>query len=596
MVARCLNAGQVKQVIGIAVDARRRDVLLEALTRPLACYFAAELIGYMSNVEEVRYVLEAVVEVCMNNNSMNQTKNNIDWVFLADCLVALGDKEKLNYLLDHLKQHDDALFTQIAYNHALEVKPFPSIKQLHLHFLSSCNASDMLILEQTRASISPTASMHHSALSATNAIMHVGTTCDMFLRKNMEWLSHANNWSKFVAVSGMGLIHRGRIGDGEKILEAYLPNEDSLQHSRAEYSEGGALYALGLIGDPQALQHLINIIEKTEIEVLLHGALLGLGSLALSESIGLVNEDLINHIKSVLYRDETIAGEAAGLALGLLKKGSMDTALIQDMLAYAHDTEHEKIIRSLAIGVAVIVAGQGDDALSIALEMLQDKDVLIRYGGAWALSLAYAATSSNTAIRHLLHTAVSDASDDVRRAAVTGLGLVLLRAPRELLSILELLIESFNPHVRYGSTMALGIVFAGTADKQCIEMLHPLIKDPIDMVRQGALISLSLVFCNNHDSTANEGIFNSTSFRSHLVTIISSRYEAPLTKFGAILSQGILDCGGRNARPLFLTPSLDPITKLQFNHLHGSLLSILVLVSFDALFWIDIESVCIDGC
>ena len=52
MIARCLNAGQVKQVIGIAVDARRRDVLLEALARPLACYFVAELVGHMSDIEE----------------------------------------------------------------------------------------------------------------------------------------------------------------------------------------------------------------------------------------------------------------------------------------------------------------------------------------------------------------------------------------------------------------------------------------------------------------------------------------------------------------------------------------------------------------
>ena len=138
----------------------------------------------------------------------------------------------------------------------------------------------------------------------------------------MDWLSHANNWSKFVAISGMGLIHRGREGDGERILEAYLPDENSLQNSRAEYSEGGALYALGLIGDPQVTQHLVNVIEKTENEVLLHGALLGLGSLALSEGTGNVaSEGLIEQVKSILFRDETTSGRGSRSCPGTTQEG-----------------------------------------------------------------------------------------------------------------------------------------------------------------------------------------------------------------------------------------------------------------------------------
>ena len=30
------------------------------------------------------------------NGGMKQISNNVDWVFLADCLVALGDNERLS--------------------------------------------------------------------------------------------------------------------------------------------------------------------------------------------------------------------------------------------------------------------------------------------------------------------------------------------------------------------------------------------------------------------------------------------------------------------------------------------------------------------
>ena len=76
--------------------------------------------------------------------------------------------------------------------------------------------------------------------------------------------------------------------------------------------------------------------------------------------------------------------------------------------------------------------------------------------------MAYAATADNAAIRRLLHVAVSDVSDDVRRAAVTCLGFLLCSSPEQCPPMVQLLAESFNPHVRYGATMALGIACAGT--------------------------------------------------------------------------------------------------------------------------------------
>lgn len=80
----------------------------------------------------------------------------------------------------------------------------------------------------------------------------------------------------------------------------------------------------------------------------------------------------------------------------------------------------------------------------------------------YTIALAYAGTSNNAAIRKLLDVAVSDVSDDVRRAAVTALGFVLCRNPTQVPRIVQLLSESYNPHVRQGAAIALGVACAGT--------------------------------------------------------------------------------------------------------------------------------------
>jgi 26S proteasome regulatory subunit N2 len=48
--------------------------------------------------------------------------------------------------------------------------------------------------------------------------------------------------------------------------------------------------------------------------------------------------------------------------------------------------------------------------------------------------------------------------------------------------VVALLAESYNPHMRYGAAMAVGIA-----------LLEPLTIDAVDYVRQGALIAMAMV-------------------------------------------------------------------------------------------------------
>ena len=73
---------------------------------------------------------------------------------------------------------------------------------LHLEFLYSHNAADLLLLKQMRSAVESRNSVCHSATVLCNALMHAGTTVDTFLRENLDWLSRATNWARFSATAG----------------------------------------------------------------------------------------------------------------------------------------------------------------------------------------------------------------------------------------------------------------------------------------------------------------------------------------------------------------------------------------------------------
>ena len=110
-------------------------------------------------------------------------------------------------------------------------------------------------------------------------------------------------------------------------------------------------------------------------------------------------------------------------------RGADSGRAIEDMLTFAHATRHEKIIRGLGLGVALIMYQQEEAAETVIEQLVRDKNPLIRYGGVFTVALAYCGSSNNKALQRLLHIAVSDVSDDVKRVAVIALGYVLMRDP-----------------------------------------------------------------------------------------------------------------------------------------------------------------------
>ncbi len=89
--------------------------------------------------------------------------------------------------------------------------------------------------------------------------------------------SRATNWAKFSATAGLGAIHRGHLQQGRALMTPYLPRNGV---SGSPYSEGGALYALGLIyanHGHDVRGFLLESLRNTSNEIIQHGACLGLG-------------------------------------------------------------------------------------------------------------------------------------------------------------------------------------------------------------------------------------------------------------------------------------------------------------------------------
>ncbi|SPO30302.1 probable RPN2 - 26S proteasome regulatory subunit [Ustilago trichophora] len=605
MFARCIADKEFKQALGIALETQRLDVIEEVYSvthdADLLTYVLESTVGVVPSIEVRNQILHLLVQLFQRLPNPDHFSIGQCYVYLNAPNLA---SELLFHLIQQAHQpsssshantpHDPLLVAyQLAFDLAesatqeflenvrrdLSSKSSaqaPALKtetadvdadmnnstdseattvqscvervrsilqgeesiQLYLEFLKRSNKADLPILKATKEALDARSSIYHSALSFANAFMNAGTTSDKFLRENLEWLAKASNWSKFTATAALGILNKGNLKEGISILRPYLP-QDGVTSS--VYSEGGSLFALGLIHanhGAEVMELLTNTLKSNPAEIVQHGAALGLGAAGMATG----NEEVYEELRNVLYTDSAVAGEASGYAMGLVMLGTGSERAVEEMLQYAHETQHEKIIRGLAIGISLLFYGKEEKAEAMIDTLLADKDAILRYGGVYTIALAYAGTANNKAIRRLLHIAVSDVSDDVRRAAVTSLGFLLFRNPTQVPRIVQLLSESYNPHVRYGSTLALGIACAGTGLDEAVDLLEPMTKDPVDFVRQGACIALAMIFIQQNEAL-NPRVTNA---RKTFDKIISDKHEDAMAKFGAALAQGLVDAGGRN--------------------------------------------------
>ncbi|XP_064393012.1 26S proteasome non-ATPase regulatory subunit 1-like isoform X2 [Halichondria panicea] len=408
--------------------------------------------------------------------------------------------------------------------------------RFHQEFLIRNNHTDLQILKNIKE-VSRHSIVHNATVIA-NGLMHFGTTSDVFLRENLDWLKQASNWAKFTATASLGLIHYGHEKEALNLMASYLPRDSS---GSSPYAEGGGLYAIGLIHANHGLNmmdYLSKELRNTS-EVVRHGGCLGLGLAAM----GTANLDAYEQLKeNLMTRDDAVIGEAAGLAMGLVMIGTRNEMAIEDMVNYARDTQHEKIQRGLSLGVAMLMYGQLEEADSMIEDLCRDKDPLLRRCGMFTIAMAYCGSGNNKAIRKLLHVAVSDVDDNVRRTAVTCLGFILFRSPEHCPHVVSLLSESFNPHVRAGSALALGIACASSGNKEALSLIEPMLSDSVPFVQQSALVASAMILIQHTPVMSSKVTF----YKQHYAKVVSDKHEHNLVKLGAVIAQGIINAGGCN--------------------------------------------------
>ncbi len=581
-----LKSGSLRSGLGIAMESRRLDWVRKYISAARG-HELAEILAYCQHhvrtFVDTKSLRKQVLELMVEGYHSAQGKER-DWSGASRCLYLLGEANKISRLFDELlsspnpddwehhmalqlafdvADHDDQIFCA-AVADGVKSSSTPVVEHvksilrgsiqvgLNLEFLFRNNKTDLLLLENLRTSIDQRSSILHNGVVVAHAFMQAGTTNDAFLRKNLDWLAKATHWAKFTASASMGVIQKGHLSESRTVLSSYLPQVGAATTGRSPYSEGGALYALGLIHanhhDMATEEYLRTTLESAQgNEVLQVGACLGLGLTCLATKTPRVYDAL----KNVLFLDSAVAGEAAGYAMGLVMAGSGDERAIRDLLSYAHETQHEKIVRASSVALALIVLEQEQSADPTINQMIHDTDAIIRYGGMFAIGMAYCGTAQNSAVKQLLHFSVSDVSDDVRRAAVISLGLVLSNQPHRLPKVLKLLSQSYNPHVRYGACLAMGIgcPAMGASIPESIGLIEPLLNDVSEFVRQGALLGMSLI-CQ--ETSGKQAGGKAESFRGKILKTITDKHEDIMCRFGAVLAHGLIDIGGRNASvPLF---------------------------------------------
>jgi len=584
MLQKCVQEKELKLALGISLESYRLDIV-EKIIHSQISELTQEDTDDGEASQLINYVLTCATTVVKNIAFKVKVLNSIvlilrnlpnpDYFIITKIIVQLNDHNLAHQVFVKLLSTENY---PIAYQAAFDLvssasqellikttqlltndssidassKPIAKLLKvlsgvptcdLDITFLYQNNNTDKGILDKTKATLDARNSLFHSAVTFSNAFLHAGTTDDSFFRNNLEWLGKATNWSKFSASAAFGVIHKGNLLQGRTLLQPYLP-----ENNGSPYTKSGSLFGLGLIYAGHGKEvldylrgHLLsgtNNADNSDFDVLLHGAALAVGVAGMGSN----DEEVYEELKTVLYTDSAVSGQAAALSMGLVMLGSGNQQAIDDMLHYAEETQHETIIRGLAVSIALLCYAKEDAAEPVIAKLLVHQNALLRYGGVFALALAYCGTSNNSAIQRLLHIAVSDSSDNVRRVSVIALGFILLREYTTVTTLVELLAESHNPHVRYGTAMAVGIACAGRGLNSAIEFLEPLTKDPVDFVRQGAFVALSMILIQQNEKTCPKV----KQIREKLAKVIDTRMEESLAKFGAVLAQGIIDAGGRN--------------------------------------------------
>ncbi|KAI5181567.1 26S proteasome regulatory subunit N2 [Nematocida sp. AWRm80] len=515
-------------------------------------------------------VLQLVSKIWENNRDNKYCR--VFFKTLADKYLAEKNDDQIVSLLEYLIENRKEIALYLAFLihdkspivsqrlssrlkdkevHTLLVGKFQS--EMYQEFLTEKNKTNFALLSDLSKSQSIKLSMNHMALSLCNGIMNCKTENDTYLRKNVEWMRYARNWSRFIVSASFGMIHSDK-EDPFEVLRNYLPSAPIRDADKNDPESGGALFALGLISvnSPAVSEDFLSTFLDAEMgsnrTYVLHGACMGVGLTQLGTS----DEETVNKFKNILYADTVIQSEAAAYGIGLTCAGQFNSSLVSELLTYAKDTEHEKISRAVGVAIALqsieaSITNTTSEYLSQIDKIVSDANAVIRYAGVLSLGAAYVGTEDFAIVKRLLSIICTDPSEDVKRIAVFSIGLILSNSRKtdktsELYYVLEPLAQSHSPYVRAGVALTLGIFLVGTGCKKALKLIEVLMYDSIPYVRQHGSIGAGflLMQLNAKDDPEYKQVVE------HMHSMTKRKSEGGAARFGALLGRALLDSCGRN--------------------------------------------------
>lgn len=94
---------------------------------------------------------------------------------------------------------------------------------------------------------------------------------------------------------------------------------------------------------------------------------------------------------------------------------------LKPFFQYAQETQHEKILRGLAVGISLTMYGRLEEADALIESLTRDKDPILRWSGMNTIAMAYCGSGNNQAIRKLLHVAVSLTLNPIHKLSLYSL-------------------------------------------------------------------------------------------------------------------------------------------------------------------------------
>ena len=172
-----------------------------------------------------------------------------------------------------------------------------------------------------------------------------------------------------------------------------------------------------------------------------------------------------------LFSGEANEGEAAGYSYGLIKCCTWDEQAVAHLISVSDGSLHDRIARSSMMGLALVGLRQKSKVGSVFEDLYRKNDYVLRMGAASLLGMAYVGTGDEQSVSVLLKMCASDLSSDVRRAATFSIGLILIKEKQRAFELMKMLKSSYNEFVRHAVALTLGVLFAGTYNKEVTSVL-----------------------------------------------------------------------------------------------------------------------------